>query len=131
MNVLVQVIISNLRNVTMLSTFPTHQLRVVNALSCLPEIYHEDRSYAFLFRSLSGDSRKNVLTAIERTLLFLTEGIPLTKEAIEEIQSLGDTFRSGIQALGMLYEKDMFVYERCNRIIKDWEHIRNNMLTIR
>lgn len=123
MNAMIQIIVSNIRNVTMLSTFPTHQLRVVHASSCLPEIYHEDRSYAFLFRSLSGDSRKNVLSAIERTLLFLIDGIPLTKESKEEIKSLSDGFTRGMQSLVMLYEKDMFVHERCSRIAKDWEHI--------
>lgn len=123
MNNLTRVIMSNIRNVTLLAKFPAHQLRVAHSLSCLPEIYHEDRSYAFLFRSFSGDSRKIVLNAIDRTLLFFLDGLPITDDLSIEIRSLDVPFRDGIHALEVLYERDMYVYERCQRILNDWNQI--------
>ena len=69
------VIISNIQSMSQLALSPTHQLRVLNATSCLPEIVHETRFLPGMFRLWTGDSRRTIIQAVKVTLDFIEAGV--------------------------------------------------------
>ena len=114
------ILLDNIRNVARLEQYPTHQLRVVNQASCLPEILHESRMFSSFVRLLSGDSRRIVLAAIEQTLRFVTEGVHYSAEFQQDIVRHKDRFERGMAALQTHYERDMYVTMVIDRILYTW-----------
>jgi hypothetical protein len=121
------ILLDNIRNIARLEHFPTHQLRVVNPSSCLPEILHESRTLSSVMRLVSGDSRKGVLTAIEQTLLFISEGLQYSVEFQRDIARYEDTFERGLTALKTHYERDMYVTMVIDRILHSWRNIIHSL----
>lgn len=116
-------ILDNIRNVSWLELYPTHQLRALNQSSCVPEILHEARHIPSLTRMLSGDSRRTILAAIEQTLVLIMEGLPVTVSFIETVRTHQTKFVRGVSTLQTHYENDMYVTMVIGRILSVWSQI--------
>lgn len=117
----------NIRNIARLSQFPNRQLRVEHAHSCLPEILYESRTFAPMVRMLTGDSRRTVLEALERTIDFVLDISKISNvHFIREIKELDAGFRSGLEAFRMHYESDMYVAMVYERIVARWSSLVEN-----
>jgi len=114
------VLMDNIRNVARLETHPTHQLRVTNNASCIPEIHHESRMFTSMVRMLSGDSRATILSAIERTLELTADQVQQNTAFRDRVVPYNAPFEKGVRILQTFYERDMSVLTIIDRILQRW-----------
>jgi hypothetical protein len=111
------VIISNVQSVSQLALSPTHQLRVLNATSCLPEIVHETRFLPAMIRVWTGDSRHTIIQAFKVTLDFIEAGV-LTDRYISPNVKIH--CEQGLRVLRNRYEDDINTCMLVDALILRW-----------
>ena len=114
----INIILQNIQSVGKLSVYPTHQLRVLHTMSCLPEIVHETRLFPAIVRFLSGDSRCEIIKAFRITLNFIESGLLRNKGPTS---ILIKQCEDGLYVLRNRYEGDINTIMQVDALITQWK----------
>lgn len=127
-------ILKSLISVSRLRQHPTHMLRTdAQGSTALPVIVHENRTLLSITRLLSGDSRINIVNAIETTLAIVRDVIrletndtpPYLTTFRREIAILNDQFIDGLTTLEKHYESDVSVCISVQSMQTKWKDIQD------
>ncbi len=132
MNKLMSQLHTNLLNVSRLSMFPTHRLRVFHHDSILPSVEHDGRQVLqSVQRAIAGDGRGQVIGAVSVTFTYIEDllekgGTELVRPFTLRIKELGKEVRDGLGALKKSYAEDIATGVELDKLITRWETIINS-----
>jgi hypothetical protein len=122
MNIVTTALLENVRIIAALVEHPTHRLRTIdNTDAILPRLAHEDRLIQSVMRTMTGDSRHAVVSAIHRTLSILVGVVKFApRDVTRQLLELEATFNEGLKRVRTMYEHDVSIGVRSSQFAVIW-----------